>query len=1048
MLYRIAFLTFAFSFFAAVFLLSKWVPVIESATLPPNFEDALVANIGAPTALVFTPDGRLLITTQSGQVRVYQNGTLLTTPAINLNSKLCTNSERGLLGIAVDPNFTTNRYVYLFYTFNKFNTCPTGQPTNSSNPVNRVSRFTLADNNTIDAASEVVLIDNIHSPNGNHNGGDLHFGKDGLLYVSVGDGGADYAGDSGSAGANDAARDRHVMLGKILRITPGGAIPAGNPFQGANSGRCNVTGSTTAGNWCQEIFATGLRNPFRIAFDSNASNTRFFINDVGQNRWEEINEGLAGADYGWNTREGHCANGSTTNCGAPPAGMTNPIFDYPRNCVAGTVSGNSITGGAFVPNGIWSTEYDNSYLFGEYVCGKIFKITPNGSGGYTASEFVTGLGSSSAVAMIFGPYNNTQALYYTTYAGGGQVRRIRYTGAANRDPVAQASATPTSGAAPLDVQFNASASSDPDNDPLTFSWDFGDGTNGSGATPSHRYNAPGTYNAVVTVSDGRGGTDTATVRIDAGNTAPQPTITSPTTNQLFRVGETVTLTGSATDAQDGNLADNRLTWEVILHHNNDHTHPYLSPTAGNNITFTAPAPEDLQAATGSFLEIRLTATDSNNLSQTIMQNFYPRKVDVTFATQPDGLNLTVNNTTVTGSTTVVSWDGYQLNVNAPNQNLNGQQYNFVSWSDGGAAAHTITTPATAATYTATFQATGSSQGKEADVATRPDGSGAVNSGDVTQIQRFAVGLDKPFQSNEFQRADTAPRLAQDGTTLLLGDGSINPGDVTQAQRYSVGLDGGAPAAGGPAAPNNSKSGSIDNLKQLKSELFRQRIQSHYEVHAVGASLNGATLTVAIRLENRAGKTKAASVGGTLRFETAKLMMPTNIRLGSVPAETSFIVNTTDVENGRLGFIINAPVNQNFANGQQLLLIDFTVIGAGAADFSFDESQAERFVGDAQGDRLERAQFTTTTVSLTTPGIWFAGRVVTLNNRDVSQAFTTVTDPGKTMQTMRNNGFGYFRFSELPLETYLVDLRRKRYKFEPRIVDAQNDLTDLIFVTQP
>lgn len=702
---RILIISLALTFCAGLGWLRSQQTVNAAAPPPPDFEDVVVTAVGGPTALAFTPDRRLLITTQGGQLRVYQNGALIATPALNLNSRLCTNSERGLLGIAVDPQFASNNYIYLFYTFNKFGTCPTGQPTNANNPVNRVARFVLGANNLVDPASETVLIDNIHSPNGNHNGGDLHFGKDGLLYISSGDGGADYAGNSGGAGANDAARDRHVLLGKILRITRDGAIPASNPFQGANSGRCNVTGSTTAGNWCQEIYATGLRNPFRIAFDPNAAATRFFINDVGQNVWEEIDEGAIGADYGWNVREGHCANGSTTNCGPPPAGLTNPVFDYPHtgNCAASGVAGNSITGGAFVPNGIWPAEYNGAYLFGEYVCGKIFKLVPNGGGGYTASEFATGLGGSSAVAMIFGPYETTQAFYYTTYAGGGQVRRIRYTGAANRAPVAAAIGNPTNGPAPLNVAFDATGSSDPDGDALTFSWNFGDGTTGTGATPTHTYAQAGTYNAVVTVSDGRGGSATATVRIDAGNTAPVPTITSPTSTQLFRVGETITLTGSATDAQDGTLANSRLTWEVILHHNNDHTHPYVPPTVGNNITFTAPPPEDLPAATGSFLEIRLTATDSQGLSSTVVRNFQPRRVNITFATNPAAFRVTVNGVQLTGPQTVVSWDGYQLNVNAPNQNdASGQPYNFSSWSDGGAQSHTITTPATAATYTANF----------------------------------------------------------------------------------------------------------------------------------------------------------------------------------------------------------------------------------------------------------------------------------------------------------------------------------------------------------
>jgi glucose/arabinose dehydrogenase len=408
-------------------MISRNVTPVPGPPAPSNLEDALVTNIGGPTAIAFTPDGRLLITTQGGQLRVYQNGTLLATPALDLSSRLCANGERGLLGIAADPEFMSNRFIYLYYTFNKAATCPINEPTNRNNPVNRVSRFVLGNDNIVVQGSELVLIDNILSPNSNHNGGDLQFGKDGFLYISVGDGGADYAGDSGGAGDNDAARDSHVLLGKILRITRDGNIPPTNPFQGANSAPCNRTGITTPGNQCQETFASGLRNPFRIAFDPNAAGTRFFINDVGQGAWEEIDEGIAGADYGWNIREGPCVNNSTTNCGPPPAGLTNPVFAYRHvsDCSASGVAGNSITGGAFVPNGVWPSQYNGGYLFGEFVCGKIFLLTPNGSG-FTASEFLTGLGSGSAVTMIFGPFQGTQALYYTTFAGGGQVRRISF----------------------------------------------------------------------------------------------------------------------------------------------------------------------------------------------------------------------------------------------------------------------------------------------------------------------------------------------------------------------------------------------------------------------------------------------------------------------------------------------------------------------------------------------------------------------------------------------------------------------------------------------
>lgn len=383
-----------------------------AAALPAGFDDGLVTSADGATALSFTPDGRLLVTDKAGLLRVYEDGTPAQAPALDISSRVCSNSERGMLGVAVDPDFGTpnNNYVYLYYTARVGPTCD-----GSRDDVNRVSRFTMS-GDTLDPASETKLIDNIPSTNGNHNAGDLQFGKDGLLYVSVGDGGCDYAAPANCQNQNDAARDRNILLGKVLRIERDGGIPAGNPFTGPNSGRCNVTGRTAATN-CQETFATGLRNPFRMAFDPDAAGTSFRINDVGGGFWEEIDRGVAGADYGWNIREGRCATGSATNCGPPPAGLTNPIYDYSH---AGGCS--SITGGAFVPNGAWPAAYDDLYLFGDYVCGRIFAISPAGS-----FELASGI-PAGPISMTFGPYRGGKALYYTTYDGGGQVRRIAYTG--------------------------------------------------------------------------------------------------------------------------------------------------------------------------------------------------------------------------------------------------------------------------------------------------------------------------------------------------------------------------------------------------------------------------------------------------------------------------------------------------------------------------------------------------------------------------------------------------------------------------------------------
>ena len=669
--------------------------------LPAQFTDTLVAGVGQPTALAFLPDGRMLVTTQPGRLRVVSGGTLLPTPALDLSGRICSNSERGLLGVAADPDAASKAF-YVYYTARgTSSSCPTGSANPAGAPTNRVSRFVIRDDNTVDPASETILLDGIYSNAGNHNAGDLQVGKDGHLYVSTGDGGCDYKGDSGCAGSNDAARDLNILNGKILRITRSGGIPADNPFVGAGTASCK-TAPTSVGTTCREIFATGLRNPFRIAFDPNASATSFRINDVGQNVWEEIDQGVKGADYGWNVREGHCANtGSESNCGgAKPAQFTDPVHDYGHSTGCA-----SITGGAYVPNGIWPSAYTGAYLFSDYVCGKIFALSPGG----VRTDFVTGLGGSSAVHLAFGPYAGSQALYYTSYANGGEIRRIAYTGTVNRPPTAVLSANPTSGPAPLITTLNGSGSSDPDGNPLTYLWSFGDGSadaTTSTATIQHTYPA-GSWTASLRVRDSVGATSApATVTISSGNTAPTVTITSPSPTELFTVGASYTLRGTATDPQDGTLPDSSLSWTVIRRHDT-HTHPYLGPLAGNNIPITGPNPEDLQAAANSDLQIQLTATDSAGLSTTVVQDFKPKKVNVTVATSPAGRRVTVNGVAVTGPTTLTSWAGFGLQVTVPAQSDgSGRTYGFDGWSDGGAATHTYVTPQNPATLTANLSLRG------------------------------------------------------------------------------------------------------------------------------------------------------------------------------------------------------------------------------------------------------------------------------------------------------------------------------------------------------
>jgi glucose/arabinose dehydrogenase len=488
-------------------------------TVPTGFTNSLVTSVGAPTDLVFLPDTRMLIATQGGALRVYcpnntlpgcssvpGAGGLITAPAITL-TPICTTSEQGLLGVAADPSFLSNSFVYLFYT------------ANVSGCRNRVSRFVYnGTNNTL--GSELVLIDNMPAPGGNHNAGDLEFGKDGYLYVTIGEG-----------GNNSAARLENVLTGKVLRITRDGLIPPDNPFNPLNlsnplastGDRCNVTGSTTAGRRCQETFAWGFRNPFRFAFDPNAVGTRFFVNDVGQNTYEEIDEITAGAgyvtaaDYGWNCREGKHATGS---CASLPS-MVDPIFEYGRNAGAGVpiASCAAITGGAFVPNGLWPAAYDNQYLFADYTCGGVFQMGASSPYPPNAATFASNFGG--VTNLRFGPFQSTQALYYTTYASGGQIRRI-----VNNVPKAVASSNVPGGpAAPLTVTFSGALSSDPNGLPLTYVWDFGDGDTAQTTNPTipHTYTVLGTYTATLTVRNNATPnltSDPATVVIIVGTPPP------------------------------------------------------------------------------------------------------------------------------------------------------------------------------------------------------------------------------------------------------------------------------------------------------------------------------------------------------------------------------------------------------------------------------------------------------------------------------------------------------------------------------------------------
>lgn len=664
---------------------------------PPGFEDVSVVKITSPTGIDWTPDGRMLIAKKGGELYVFENGTLVSPPAIDLpNTAICTNGERGLGDVEVHPDYESNHYIFLYYTYNKYNSC---DDTGPNAPVNRLSRFVLSHNNVIDPASETVFFDTPQLYTDHHNGGDIEFGKDGNIYVTIGDGDGAPFGWPGDPG---------ILMGKIVRLTAEGGIPADNPYTGADSVRCNVDGVPPTGSppgaKCKEVLSVGFRNPFRFAFDPNAPSTRFFVNDVGSNTWEDISEGpTPGGHYGWNAMEGPCKTHSETVC-TPNADYVDPVHWYSHGG-----HGAAVTGGAFVPNGVWPSEYDGSYLYARFVQSKIHRITPGANGcrsclpptsNYIDTEFAT---APRIVDMKFGPHNNTQALYYTNRETN-EVRRIAYVGSSNRSPVAVADASTNSGPVPLVVHFDGISSNDPDGDSLTYEWDFnGDGiVDATGETTSYTFTTVATYNVTLTVRDGNGGENSTSLMIDAGNTPPEVTIELPAPDARFAEGQKLVLHGSATDLQDGELSDSALTWEVRRHHNT-HYHPYLDPSSGNDLEIIAPGPEDLVAATNSYLEVLLTAIDSNGLSTTVSRNILPLSVTLTMNSDPSGLVVIVDEVELITPVEFVTWQGHRLRVNAPDQQgSQGNDWQWESWSNGGAQQHFLAAPDADAVYTVTF----------------------------------------------------------------------------------------------------------------------------------------------------------------------------------------------------------------------------------------------------------------------------------------------------------------------------------------------------------
>jgi glucose/arabinose dehydrogenase/PKD repeat protein len=774
---------------------AAWSPAAHATPLQPGFNESVVfSGMTEPTDLAFAPDGRVFVSEKSGLIKVFANLNA-TTPTISadLRTQVYNFWDRGLLSIAIDPQFPIRPYMYALYTADAGigETAPRwGQPGATSDPCptppgatdagcvvsTRLSKLTLSGNVV---TNEQVLINDWCQQYPSHSAGGLAFGPDGMLYASGGDGAsfefADYGQDGqprnpcgdppvpvggaqtaptaegGALRAQDivTASDPTTLDGSLIRIDPDtGAGAPGNPM------------STSSDTNARRIVATGMRNPFRFAMRPGSS--EIYVGDVGWGAWEEIDrvpraDDATVDDFGWPCYEGNGRQPSYEGVGLnlckqlynTPGSVTSPLYTYEhgKQVVPGEdcheAGGSSISGLAFYQGGNYPAAYTGALFFADYSrrCTWVIFEKNGQPDPATRASF---LRDNDPVNIEIGPGGDLFVVDFT-----GSVRRVTYA-SGNRPPTAVALAQPQFGPLPLTVNFDGTSSSDPDaGDTLTYAWDLdGDGQydDSNAAKPSWTYTSAATVTVRLRVTDKGGLSATNSVVIGAGNEPPHAHIDTPTTALHWAVGDVVSFSGGGSDPQDGTLGPGSMTWTLVMRHcdtiDNCHSHPIQSYPGVSEEKFTAPEHEY-----PSHLELRLTVTDSGGLSDTTTLRLDPRTVDLTFQTNPPGLTLTAGQQNAVTPFTKTVIVGTRNTVSAPTpQSLSGSSLGFASWSDGGARSHEIVAPETAATYTATYKPEAAPVGlvlglgfEETSGTVVTDASSAKNNGTVNGATQTASG---------------------------------------------------------------------------------------------------------------------------------------------------------------------------------------------------------------------------------------------------------------------------------------------------------------------
>lgn len=626
---------------------------LQAQSFPPGFTRVLVTSgITNPMAMAVAPDGRIFVAQGGGALKIVKNGNLLATPFLQL--KVNSTGERGLLGIALDPDFSSNQYVYLCYTL------PDGS-------CNRISRFKGNGDVVVPGSETVILNLDPLSSSVIHYGGAMRFGPDRKLYVAVGE------------NANPAhAQNLDTYHGKLLRINPDGTVPAGNPF----------TGSAQR----SRVWAYGLRNPFTL--DVQPGTGKIFVNDVGQDTWEEINNATTGGkNFGWPGAEGISSNQS----------FTNPVYTYKHG--SGDGLGCAITGGVFFNPATtnYPSEYLGRYFFHDYCNNWINMLSLSGS---TVSKlaFATNVGSNPMcidVGTDGNLYYLSRSSRYSTTSDGA-LYKIIY----SNNPVPVIVKQPVNVTVPAGqpASFSVTATGTA---PLKYQWQK-NSVNITGATAATYSIAnttashAGSYRVIVSNAAGTATSNTAQLTVTAFNNPPVAQILTPSENTLYRGGDTIRFSGSASDTEDGTLPASAFTWLVEFYHD---THKHDGPPIATGVkSGYYVIPNTGEVAANVWYRIILTVKDSKGLTNTKYRDVFPHKTTLSLATQPTGLQVTLDGQPVKTPISVIGVEGIKRTIGPVNAQISGgKTYDFANWQHGGAATQPITTPTNDVTYTAVYK---------------------------------------------------------------------------------------------------------------------------------------------------------------------------------------------------------------------------------------------------------------------------------------------------------------------------------------------------------